>query len=60
MIERGVMLMYSYLFKIKAPIFVARQLVKHRFMPWNEVSRRYVDSEPEFYYPDLGVLKRIM
>lgn len=22
---------------------------KHKFMPWNEVSRRYVDSEPEFY-----------
>lgn len=38
-------------FKIKAPIFVARQLVKHRFMPWNEVSRRYVDDEPEFYIP---------
>lgn len=38
--------------KIKAPIFVARQLVKHKFMPWNEVSRRYVDSEPEFYFPE--------
>ena len=38
-------------FRIKAPIFVARQLVKHKFMPWNEVSRRYVDEEPEFYYP---------
>lgn len=37
--------------RIKAPIFVARQLVKHRFMPWNEVSRRYVDEEPEFYVP---------
>ena len=36
---------------IKAPIFVARQLVKHKFMPWNEISRRYVDSEPEFYKP---------
>lgn len=36
-------------FRVKAPIFVARQLVKHKFMPWNEVSRRYVDSEPEFY-----------
>ena len=23
--------------RIKAPIFVARQLVKHKFMPWNEV-----------------------
>ena len=39
-------------FRIKAPIFVARQLVKHKFMPWNEVSRRYVDDEPEFYIPD--------
>jgi len=37
--------------RVKAPIFVARQLVKHKFMPWNEVSRRYVDSEPEFYLP---------
>ena len=39
-------------FRVKAPIFVARQLQKHRFMPWNEVSRRYVDEEPEFYFPD--------
>ena len=41
--------------RIKAPIFVARQLGKHRFMPWNEVSRRYVDDEPEFYSPSLRV-----
>jgi len=39
-------------FRIKAPIFVARQLVKHQVgLAWNEVSRRYVDSEPEFYVP---------
>lgn len=38
--------------RVKAPIFVARQLVKHKFMPWNEISRRYVDEEPEFYFPD--------
>lgn len=44
-------------FRIKAPLSVARQLVKHKFMPWNEVSRRYVDSEPEFYFPD-GLRKR--
>jgi thymidylate synthase (FAD) len=45
---------HSFLsFRIKAPIFVARQLVKHKFMPWNEVSRRYVDEEPEFYMPEL-------
>ena len=39
-------------FHVKAPVFVARQLVKHKFLRWNEISRRYVDSEPEFYVPD--------
>ena len=39
-------------FHVKAPIFVARQLVKHKFLRWNEISRRYVDSEPDFYVPD--------
>jgi thymidylate synthase (FAD) len=40
-------------FRIKAPIFVARQLGKHQVgLVWNEVSRRYVDDEPEFYVPD--------
>lgn len=39
-------------FRIKAPIFVARQLVKHQVgLAWNEVSRRYVDEEPEFWMP---------
>ena len=39
-------------FRIKAPIFVARQLVKHQVgLSWNEESRRYVDSPPEFYNP---------
>jgi thymidylate synthase (FAD) len=39
-------------FRIKAPIFVARQLVKHQVgLVWNEVSRRYVDDEPEFWLP---------
>jgi thymidylate synthase (FAD) len=38
---------------VKAPIFVARQLGKHQVgLVWNEVSRRYVDSPPEFYYPE--------
>lgn len=42
----------SVQFRVKAPIFVARQLVKHQVGGvWNEVSRRYVDSEPEFYIP---------
>lgn len=40
-------------FRIKAPIFVARQLVKHQVgLAWNEVSRRYVDDEPEFWFPN--------
>lgn len=44
----------SVSFRVKAPIFVARQLVKHTVgFSWNEVSRRYVDSEPEFYIPDV-------
>lgn len=38
--------------RIKAPIFVARQLAKHQVgLSWNEVSRRYVDDEPEFWLP---------
>lgn len=38
-------------FHVKAPVFVARQLVKHEYLPWNEVSRRYVDDEPTFFTP---------
>lgn len=39
-------------FRISTPIFVARQLGKHQVgLVWNEVSRRYVDSAPEFYFP---------
>jgi len=38
--------------RVKAPIFVARQLMKHTVgLAWNEVSRRYVDSSPEIYQP---------
>ena len=44
----------SLTFRIKAPIFVARQLHKHVVGGIiNEVSRRYVDDEPEFYFPAL-------
>jgi len=42
----------SMQFHIRAPVFVARQLVKHQVgLTWNEVSRRYVDTEVEFYEP---------
>ena len=44
----------SLQFHIKAPVFVARQLVKHQVgLTWNEMSRRYVDDEPEFYTPEM-------
>lgn len=40
-------------FRITAPVFVARQLVKHQVgLVWNEVSRRYVDAPPQFFLPD--------
>lgn len=40
-------------FRIKAPVFVARQLMKHQVgLVWNEVSRRYIKTEPEFWSPD--------
>ena len=39
--------------RCEAPIFLARQLGKHQVgLAWNEVSRRYVDDAPEFYYPE--------
>lgn len=38
--------------RFKAPIFIARQLAKHQVgFAWNEVSRRYVSDEPEFWLP---------
>ena len=44
----------SLQFHIRAPVFVARQLVKHQVgLTWNEVSRRYVDIEPEFFTPEV-------
>ena len=39
-------------FRIKAPIFVARQLAKHQVgLSWNEVSRRYVKVTPTLWKP---------
>ncbi len=40
--------------RCKAPIFLMRQLGKHQAgLTWSEVSRRYVSTEPEFYYPEV-------
>ena len=39
--------------RCKVPLFIARQLVKHQVGGnWNEESRRYIDSEPEFWLPE--------
>lgn len=39
--------------RCKSPIFLARQLMKHQSgLTWSESSRRYVDSPPEFFFPD--------
>lgn len=40
-------------FRLKMPIFVAREWFRHTVgFARNEVSRRYVDSDPEFFVPD--------
>ena len=44
----------SVTIRVKAPIFMARQFVKHQIgLVWNEESRRYIDDEPEFYIPSV-------
>lgn len=43
--------MVEIMWEVKAPIFVARQWVRHRTANWNEVSARYTEVD-EFYIPD--------
>ncbi len=44
---------------IKVPIFVARQIMRSNVgIVYNEVSRRYVDDDPEFWWPEDGWRKR--
>jgi thymidylate synthase (FAD) len=38
-------------FEVKAPIFVARHLVKHEYLIMSEYSRRYITDDVEFYTP---------
>lgn len=45
-------------FYMKMPIFVARQLVRHRMASINEISYRYVKAAAEFYVPDLTRMQR--
>lgn len=40
-------------FHVEMPIFVARQLIRHTVgVVISEMSRRYVDSNPDYYWPD--------
>lgn len=39
-------------FTVEAPVFVARQLFKHEYLRASEVSRRYINGEPEYYMPE--------
>jgi len=38
-------------FRVKAPIFVQRQWMRHRMNSYNEISYRYVTAPTEFYVP---------
>lgn len=43
----------SLTLRCQAPIWAARQLGKHQVgFSWSEESRRYVKTEPTFYWPD--------
>lgn len=38
--------------RLKVPIFIARQIQRHRTFSYNEISRRYVDNPPELFWPE--------
>lgn len=38
-------------FRIKCPLYVSRQWMRHRMNSYNEISYRYVQAEEEFYVP---------
>lgn len=45
-------------FYMKMPIFVARQMIRHRTASVNEISFRYVRADREFYVPDADRCQR--
>lgn len=45
--------MCELLFEIKLPIFVARQMMRHRTANVNEMSGRYEEFEMDFYVPSM-------
>lgn len=47
----------SLTYRLKMPIFVARQLVKHRMSSWSEHSARYSLFDIEYYLPEIGEVR---
>lgn len=50
--------MIEFKFHMKMPIFVARQIVRHRMVSLNEVSGRYSILKDEFYLPDVDGIRQ--
>ncbi|MBN2063332.1 MAG: FAD-dependent thymidylate synthase [Sedimentisphaerales bacterium] len=50
--------MVEFKFHIKLPIFVARQLLRHRTASLNELSGRYSELPEEYYVPEPGELRQ--
>ncbi len=44
--------MVEFKFRVKCPLFVARQWFRHRTWSYNEISRRYTSKSIEFHIPD--------
>ena len=44
--------MVKFRFRVKVPLFVARQWMRHRTGAFTEVSRRYTKNDIDFYFPD--------
>jgi thymidylate synthase (FAD) len=40
-------------FRVKCPIFVMRQWIRHRMASYNEISGRYTELTDEFYHPSM-------
>lgn len=40
-----------FTFRVEAPIFVTREMLRHRIASYNEESARYSVLKPEFYFP---------
>ena len=39
-------------FRVEVPLFIARQMMRHRTFSYNEISGRYSKLEPKFWLPD--------